>query len=798
MNVRYACRALARQPGFTLAALATLALGIGANTTIFSFLNALLLRPLPFPDSGNLVVMRERAPGFPEASVALPNFLDWERYNQVFERMGALRNQSYNLTGRDEPLRVLGGDITAGLFPTLGVGPRIGRNFTAGEDRPGAHPVVILSDGLWKRAFGADHEILGRQVVLSGVNHTVIGVMPPAYLLPPGAELWTPLGPRMADPGFAHRGNHPGIQVIGRLKPGVGMDRARADLDAIAERLEKQYPDTNTGNRVAVLPLQDRMVRNIKPALRLLMGGVGFVLLIACANVANLLLARAMGRQREIAIRAALGASRWRIVRQLLSESVLLSLAGGVAGVLLGVWGVDLLTAAIPPDAGLVAVSVDRAVLAFTLAIALATGILFGLAPAWASARRDLHDSLKDGGRGASAGAARQTLRRALVAGEAALALVLLIAAGLMVRSFVGLTRAEPGVRVENVITMQITLPPAAYGDDRRVLQFHEQLLERVRALPGVESVGTTTLLPLTGSGNQSGFIVGGRPLPERGRQPYSDVATVNPEYFQTMGIPLLRGRNFNAQDIVGRPLVAIVDTKMVERRWPNEDPLDKTISFNGPNGPWHTVVGVVGHVKSYGVDAESREETYFAHSQAPSRFLTLAVRTAGPQPGVAAAVRREVLALDRDLPVYTVRTMEEWLARLALTKRVTTVLIASFGAAALLLAAVGLYGVMAYSVSARTPEMGIRMALGAARADLLRLVLREGMTVTGIGVALGLAGALGVTRFMEKLLYEVTPTDTATFLGVAAMLAAVAALACWVPARQAAKVDPLEALRYE
>jgi len=798
-DLRYGIRMLIKNPGFTIVAVLALTLGIGADSAIFSVVNAVLLRPLPYPDSERLVIMRERSPQIEGMSVAYLNFIDWREQNTVFENIGVFRRQRYNLTGSGEPERLLGSMLSADVFPTLKVAAARGRVFTSDEDKPGANLVVVLSHALWQRRFGGDETILDQTLTLDGRSFTVIGIMPPGFQFPArGTELWTAVGPTSTDQGFSNRGNHPGLAGIARLKPGVTVEQARDDMEIVASNLEKQYPDSNTGNRVTVTSALENAVRTIRPALLVLLGAVGFVLLIACANVANLLLARSTTRQKEIAIRTALGASRWRIVRQLLTESVLLSVVGGGFGLLLARWGVKLIIAISPNSIPRSReINLDGRVVAFTIGVAMLTGIIFGLVPALHSSKPDLNETLKDASRGSTGG--RHLFRSGLVVAEVALTLVLLIAAGLMIRSFYRLQQVDPGFGHERLLTFNVALPQKKYPDPQQKINFFEQLAEKIRSLPGVETVGLSSGLPLGNNGWQTSFSVVGQPDPEPGQTPLTEAAVASPEYFQAMGITILSGRNFTDQDREGTPKVTLIDEEFARRHWPGDEATGKQIRTGGPKGAPVTVVGVLRRVKMDGLNEDSnRVQSYYPFRQLPGAGMTVVVKTAVDPMTVVSGAREQVLALDQDQPIDNVITMEQIRADSIAPDRLNLMLLACFAAVALILAAVGIYGVMAYSVTQRTHEIGIRMALGARQTDVLGMVIKQGMKLAVIGLAIGLAGAWVATRAMTSLLFGVSATDPLTFAVISVVLAGVALGACFVPARRATKVDPMIALRYE
>jgi putative ABC transport system permease protein len=805
-DIRYGFRMLWKSPGFTLVTVLALALGIGANTAIFSVVNTVLLRPLPYPNGERIVFIGEWSQQVPEMSVSYPNYQDWHAQQQTMEQLAAYRSANYVLTGVGEPERLDGRQVSARFFNVLGVTPTLGRNFSPDEDKPGANPVALISYGFWQRRLGGDPSIINKPLQLNNESFTVIGVLPQAFEWQSPVDVFVPVGLRSDQPNMTERGNHPGMYVLGLLKPNVTVEQARAEIKAIAERLAQQYPDTNGGQSAVLDSLQARAVEDIRPALLILLAAVGFVLLIACANVANLLLARAASRSKEIAIRTALGAGRGRIIRQLLTESLLLSVMGGALGLLFAMWGIDALLAALPEDLPrllVVGIGLDMPVLLFTLAVSIVTGLLFGLAPALQASKSNLNETLKDGGR-TSAGAGRQHVRNLLVVSEVALSLLLLVSAGLLIKSFSRLQETDLGFDPSNVLTLRVPLPEARYKESGQVANFWDELLRRVRALPGVESAGLTRGLPMNG-GIESGVMVEGQET----TNPKDAVVAVNlfaePGYFKTLNVQLLKGRFLSEQDTIDAPLAAIVDEMFVARFFPNTDPIGKRLRIGGDRAPLRNIVGVFKHMKHYGPDEEGRVEIYTPYKQIPAenfananRGLWLAVKTKGDPTSLAPAIRNEVLQIDKDQPISNVGTMEQIVASTVAPQKFATWLLAVFAASAMLLAAIGIYGVMAYSVTQRTHEIGIRMALGAARRDVLRMVVLQGMKLALFGVALGLVGAFALTRLMSSLLYGVSATDPLTYGGVSLLLASVALLACLIPARKATRVDPMIALRYE
>jgi putative ABC transport system permease protein len=796
-DMRYGLRMSLKKPGFTLTAVITLSLGIGATSTIFSFVNGILLRPLPYQDSERLVALDETAPkrGVASMGVSFPNFLDWREQNQVFTGVATYSSGNYTMTGSGEPEQLSGADISYNTFEVLGVAPVLGRTFTAEEDRPGNDLVVILGYGLWERRFGGKPEIIGQKITLLNQQRTVIGVMPPDFKFPDVADLWVPLA---LDTNSWTRTDH-GLSAIARLKPGVTREGAQSDMTSVARRIEEANPITNEGLGVSVIPLREGLVSDYHNALFILMGVVGLVLLIACANVANLLLARASARGKEVAIRTALGAGRWRVFRQLLTESVVLGVMGGALGLVLAVWGLDLLLAAIPIDFPFwMKFKLDGRVLGFTAGVTLLTALIFGAAPALQASKVDLNEALKEGGRGA-AGAARHRLLRSLVVAEVSLSLVLLIGAGLMMRSFMRLQHTNPGLNPENLLTLRIDLPGAKYETPEKRQNFYKELLERIGALPGVKAAGAVSNLPLGGDTWGRSLTVEGFPVLPVGQAPMINHCVTTPNYFRAMGIPLLLGRDFSDADMRDSLRVTIIDERLAREYWPNESPIGKRVRFGPPEGnePWHTIVGVVGAVKHESLSLTRRKTVYLPHAEVTIDDMALAVRAANPE-HLTPAIRGQVKAIDPDLPIINARTMTEVISRSVWQPRLYAILFGVFAAVALALASIGIYGVMAYSVSERTREIGVRVALGAQRRDVLKLIVAQGMTLTLIGAGIGLSAALALTRLMQTLLFEVSATDPFTFVALAALLSVVALAACYLPARRATKVDPMVALRCE
>ena len=806
-DLRYGLRMLLKNPGFTVIAVLALALGIGANTAIFSVVNAVLLRPLPFENSEQLMQVwsTNAKRGWTSAPVSYLNFADWRDQNHVFQAMAAYAEASAAFTYADVPEQLEGIGATADLFKVLGTQPILGRAFLPEDEKAGGSHVVVLGYDLWQRRFGGDPKTVGQQIKFDGESTTVIGVMPPGFHFPldrEDPEFWIPLDPEQV---FNKERGANYLGVVGRLKPGVSREQAQAEMATIAQRLEQQYPDKNAGKSVRLVSLYEQVVKTIRPALLVLLGAVGFVLLIACANVANLLLARAASRQKEIAIRTALGASRTRIVRQLLTESLLLSTVGGAIGMLLALWGVDLLGAAIPADIPRIKeMGLDTHVLGFTMAVSLLTGLIFGLAPALQASKPDLNESLKEGGRGSTEGLRRNRVRSFLVVSEVALSLVLLVGAGLMIKSFFYLLNVKPGFNPDNVLTANLALPPVKYPDAKQQSAFFRQVIERVKALPGVDSASVVTPLPLSGSMMQNLLTIEGRPPLAPGEKLITHTCLIGSDYLRAMGIPLLKGRALNEHDGKDAPNVFLVNETFVNRYFPNEDPIGKRITVSvraGPDEPDANgeIVGVIGDVKHQSLDKEPGPECYVPYLNVPDAYMTLVVRTNSSDPaGLSASLRSAVQQVDADQPVFDIQTMDQILAKSVATRRFNMLLLGIFASVALMLAGVGIFGVMNYSVTQRTHEIGIRMALGAQARDVLKMIVGQGMLLTLIGLGVGVAAALALTRVLSGLLYGVTATDPVTFAGVSLILAAVALAACYIPARRAMKVDPMVALRYE
>jgi putative ABC transport system permease protein len=806
-DIHYGIRSLLKHPGFTAIAVITLALGIGANTAMFSVINAVLLRPLPYRDPARLVTIWEESPerGMYQMPVSLANLRDWIDQNQSFEQISAYTFTNLNLTGTGEPARLGTVRSSANLFPLVGATPVIGRSFLPEEDKEGANHVVILGHALWQSRFASDPGIVGKSLTLNNQSYTVVGVMASNSQFPVGfgymgkvlndpIDLYVPLA---ASGRETERGNY-SFFAIGRLKPGVSIDQARAEMTTIERRLEKQYPDGNTGIGISLVPTQEQTVKEIRPALLVLFGAVAFLLLIACANIANLLLARAASRKKEIAIRTALGASRLRVLRLLLTESLMLSLAGGGIGFLLALWGTDALMALEPDNIPrLNEVGVDARVFLFTLAISIVTGIVFGLAPGIRAAKPDLNEALKEGSKGSMGSSGSKRTRSVLVALEVALSLMLLAGAGLMIKSFIRLQQTNLGFNPENVLAVSLTLPESRYPEDRQQASFFQDALSRLQSVAGVQSAGATTSLPLTLSVNGSDFRIEGHPEPEAGKELIINMSGVSPGYFHTLGVPLLKGRDFSDRDNKDAPEAAIINNDLARTYFPNEEPIGKRMKLTDGES-WISIVGVTGDVKQLGQDIGVKPEIYFPYLQVPASSMSLVARTAKEPLSLVGAVKTQIQLIDKDLPIDDAKTMQQLLANSRSGRRFNLILLTGFALVALVLAMVGIYGVMSYTVAQRTHEIGIRVAVGAQSRDVFRMVIGQGMMLALIGVAFGLVGAFALTRLMTTMLFGVEPTDPATFVSITALLTGVALLASYIPARRATKVDPLVALRYE
>ncbi|MCP9495786.1 MAG: ABC transporter permease [Pyrinomonadaceae bacterium MAG19_C2-C3] len=799
-DVRYGIRMLWKRRGFTLAAVLCLALGIGATTTVYSTVDGMLFRPLPFADADRVMALEDNnaKQGFDGTDVAFTNFLDWREQATSFDGIAIYKDRDFALTGTSgEPERIEGHVVSANLFDLIGARPVIGRGFMPNEDVPEAERVALLSYALWQRRFAGKTEAVGQTIRLNGYDHTIVGVMPEGFKFPEWAELWTPAAYKRGEDG-AGRGNH-NLSCLARLKPGVTIEEANAEMSAIASRLAAAYPESNTNWTTSVKPFREARISEFRVVLYLMLGAVGFVLLIACANVTNLLLARGAERTKEIAIRTALGASRWRVVRQLLVESVMIGIMGGVVGVLLALWGIDLVTSAIPIEIPYwMKYTIDARVMLFTLLVSLVTGILFGLAPALQASKTDVNETLKEGGRGASGGLRRNKARNLLVVTEIALSLVLLVGAALMMRSFVNATKADTGFNAQNVLTLRLGLPVTRYAEEEEKFVFYRDLLARIESLPGVRSASAASIIPLADSSSGASFVPEGA-MPPPGEEPSAQFRVVTSDYFQTMEIPLTRGRALTERDTeTSAPPIAVVNERLAKRIYPNDDPVGKRFKFVGDD-EWVQVVGIVPDTKTRRMDAPPEMQIYVPFARrAAYRAMTIVVRTDADPARIAPAVRKQISEMDAELPVYDVQTMEDVVAQSLWQPRLFGGMFLVFAAIALVLASVGVYGVIAYSVSTRTHEFGIRMALGAQAGDVLRLVIKQGMILVAIGVALGLIGAFLLTRVLAGLLYGVTATDPLTFLSIPLLLICVALVASFIPARRATKVDPMVALRHE
>ncbi|HEV2915206.1 MAG TPA: ABC transporter permease [Pyrinomonadaceae bacterium] len=808
-DIRYGFRMLLKKPSFTITAILALALGVGATSAVFSVVNAVMLRQLPYKNAERIVMVWEqnRTSERRQNVVSPANFLDWQDQSNSFDEMAAFYDSRANLTGTGEPEEIPGQASTGNLFTLLGAQAALGRTYTTEDAEPGRDNVCVLSYGLWQRRFGASPQVIGQTIMLNGKPHTVIGVMPADFKwfikensqTGKPAEMWRPfkLTEEYRTP---ERGRGRWLSVAARLKPGVTAEQAQAEMSGLAARLEQQQAEFNTGWGVNVTPLRQQLAGELKTSLLVLLGAVAFVLLIACANVANLMLARSASRQREMAIRTALGAGRLRVVRQLLTESVLLALVGGGLGLLLAAWGVDMLVALSPQNLiGAETVGLNLPVLGFTLAVSLLTGIIFGLAPALEASKLNLSETLNEAGKSGMGSPRSRRLRNAFVVAEIALALVLLVGAGLMIKSFMRLQAVDPGFDPGNLLTMRVLLPRAKYADDGKRVNFFRQAVERMKALPGVSSVGIIDALPFASMGSATDFAIEGKPAPAPGEEPDTDVRVTDENYFRTMNIPVLSGRTFTEQEAVEERHVAVINQALARKYFAGENPLGKRIIVNMKLPPVPTeIIGIVGDAKYGKLEGETRAMVYWPHPELASSSMTIVVRAEGDPLRLASAAAREIQAIDKDQPIADVRTMGSWLSESVSRTRFGTLLLATFAALALLLSAIGIYGVMSYSVTQRTQEIGIRMALGAQRGDVMRMILGQGMGLTLVGVALGLGASFALTRVMASLLFGISATDPATFTLISLLLMGVAFLSTYLPARKATRVDPMVALRYE
>ena len=813
-DLRYGLRMLASNAGFTIVAVLTLTLGIGANTAIFSVINGVLLQPLPYHDPNQLMILSEKSPEFDNMSISYPNLQDWQKESRSFSSLAGHRWTDYDLTGNGMPEHLDGRMVSASFLSTFGVKPIRGRDFEAQEDHVGAGRVVMIGGGLWKRRFGESSDVIGKMITLSGQGYTVIGVVPADFRFWGTADVYTLLG--QWDDVLAHsREAHPGLRAVGRLKPGVSMQQAHSDLNSVAAQLAQTYPKSNAHHSVNVSPLAQEIVGNVRPALLVLLGAVGFVLLIACANVANLLLARSATRRREMAIRAALGAGQGRMVRQVLTEGVLMALAGGALGLLLAHWGTKAVVAAIPGGLPrMEEIGVDGWVLLFTLVASAATGVIFALAPALQMSRLDLQSTLREGSRGSTGGQHR--LRSALMVAEVGASMVLLVGAGLMLRTMWQLSRVRPGFNPSNMLTFSMGLSPANRSSADRIRNAYRDLTQSVLSLPGVQAAGVVDDVPLSGNDSELPFWVSGRPRPSsQSEMLWSLLYNVTPGYLRAMDIPLLRGRFVSDSNVKGSAHVVVIDEMMAKGLFPHQDPIGQSIRIAMPDGfgpgldgPIE-IVGLVGHVKHFGLDSDAsakvQYQMYMPFDQLPDQLMplvaggmTMMVRTTEDPLSLVSAVRRRISEKDSEQPLFDVQTMDKRVSDSVAGRRFSMLLLGVFAGLALVLASVGIYGVISYTATQRTHEIGIRIALGAERADVLRMVVWHGLRLSLVGIGAGLVAALGLTRLMSSMLYGVRPTDVVTFAAVALLLAGVAALASYVPARRATRVDPIIALRYE
>jgi putative ABC transport system permease protein len=802
-DLRYGIRMLAKNPGVSAVAVVTLALGIGANATIFSNINTMLLHPFAFRDLSRAVFLWETVPKQNQERISLApaNFRDLQEQSKSFDYLAALHGWDVNLTRGAVAERVEGFQVTSEFFPLIGIAPELGRALAAGDSHPGRDTVIVLSHGFWQRYLGADSGIIGKSLLLNGQPFTVVGVMPAEFDFPVGAEAWAPLDLNPTE--RANRSNHY-LQVLGSLKPGVSASQAQADLGAIADRLAREYPETNAGHSLRVTGVVDDLTQGSKQFIAVLMGAAFFVLLLACANVANLQLARATVRQKEIAVRRALGAGRWQIARQLLVESLLVALLGGSAGLLLAAWGIDSTRSTLPPFiiqhvAGLKHLEVDSTVTAFTLAVALLAGILAGIAPAFEASRCELNEVLKEGLRGGSSGPGRNRLRSLLVVSEVALALVLLAGAGLMVKGFRNLISADQGFNSNHVLSFRVSLPAASYSDKVRVREFYDSVLQKLKALPGAQSAAAVTSLPSSWSWNQTQYRGEGQSAPAPGELRLTVSQSATPDYFRTLRIPLVQGRSLTSEDSTQSPPVAVISEKLAQRIWPSQNAIGKRIQLGSPESkePWRTVVGVVGDIKQTPFDPP-HPTAYVPFDQVPANSAGFLVRTQGDPLSLASAARAQVLSVGHEIPPYDVRTVEQRISDTISGVEASARMMLAFGAVALVLAAAGIFALMAYSVSQRTHEIGVRLALGARPADIVRMVVGNAMKLAIIGLAVGVPLALALAHVVSTVLFGIARLDALVLAGIIVLLALVAATAAYVPARRATKVDPMVALRYE
>ena len=803
-DLRYAARVMRKDPGFTFIAVFTLALGIGANTAIFSVVNAVVLRPLPYPEADRLVAIEEYRTGGNPAQVTPANFLDWREQAQSFTHIAAFHTRNANLTGEGEPERIGLANVSASFFDVLGTRPETGRLFQAPDEQAGHAPVVVISHGLWQRRFAGARDIVDKTILLDGQSYAIIGVAPSGFEFPKETDAWIPplsLVPELYAGMNVTRVRGLGyLGAIARLKPGVTVDEAHAEMETITARLREQYPDTNSRRFDRVVSLQSHLVGTTRQALMVLLGAVGFVLLIACANVANLLLARTAARQKEMAVRAALGAWRSRVIRQMLTEGVLLACIGGACGLAIAWWGLSSLLAIAPADLPRAQeINLDGRVLLITMALSLLAGIGFGLAPAFQFARQDIYATLKEGARGTE-GARRSRLRRMLVVAEVALSLVLLVGAGLLLRSFYKLQSVEPGFDAGDVLTMRVTPTGESYNNVEQVRAFYDRVIERISALPGVKSAGAVSTLPLS-KGAVAGFQIEGRPQVPPSEWQGANYRVVSPDYFRALGIPILEGRGFNSSDTDQTKEVLVINQSLARRDFAGENPIGKRISFgtNSEGQPiWFEIVGIVGDIRTVDLVKEPEPDFYSLYRQASVSAMSLVIRAGVESESLVSTATAAVRDVDPNLPIADIRVMEQIVSESIAQPRFNLFLLGAFACLAMLLAAAGIYGVMSYAVTQRTQEIGIRMALGARQSDVLRMIVGQGMLLALIGIVIGAGAALALTGLMENLLYSVSATDPLTFVVIGLLLAGVALVACYIPARRAMRVDPMIALRYE
>jgi putative ABC transport system permease protein len=795
-DLRYGVRMLTKKPVFSIIAVITLALGIGANTAIFSVINAVLLRALPYHNATQLVALSSTSSSGDRDGLSIPETQDFQARMQSLEDLAAFQSQSVNVTGGERPDRVRGAFVSANFFKVFNLNPVVGRTFVDGEDRQGAVKLAIVNEKMWRERLNGDKNVEARKLILNGEPYSVIGVVPESFKQPfdPDVEVWMPVG---NFPGNTGQREARFLFGMGHLKPGVSLEQAQAEAGTIASQLAQAYPKENTGRGASVEYFRELLVRNVRPMLWLLFAAVGVILLIACANLANLLLARGLARQKEIAVRAALGAGRWRLIRQLLTETTLISLLGGVGGLLLAHWGLYALLKLPQNFVNTKEATLDNRVLLFTLAVSVITGWLFGLVPALQLAKPELHSFLKEGARGSGEGSRWNRVRGAFVVAQVALSLLLLVSAGLLIRSFDKLLRVDVGFKTERLLSLEYRLPRNKYKEPTAQWNFHRQVVERLQEIPGVQSASLVRGLPFSGNGGTTTIVLPDREPPPKGMEPEVMFNTAMPTYFETIGIPLLKGRLFGNQDQANTPPVVVINQTMAQRFWPNQDPLGKQIKL-AEDGSLVMVVGVVGDAKHYWLEEQQKPQMYDAYSQDPGIFATAVIRTTVEPLSLTEPVRQAVWKVDADQPMWKIRTVEFLVNRSTADRKFLMALMGIFASLALVLTIIGLYGVISYLVNQRTQEIGIRMALGAQMRDIMRMVLKQGMVLVLTGVALGLAAAWILTRLMSRLLYQVSATDPLTFAAIASLLVTVALLACYIPARRATKVDPLVALRYE